>query len=198
MAVALGYGFESWAALKRHVKSLREADDGAGPDVQTGSTCQRAVELFHQLQNDDLYQRSQMWALMVMLQAAGKADADYATLMAVSGWSGQFVYHAKPDWPSFIEPCPTVDRACAAVGMGVELHSPRSPEDAFAFVRDALDADQPVLRQHYEFGIFAGRRDEGEPQVQYFVIPFHTDGVWWTMDQFRQAYGNPEDCGCGV
>lgn len=188
MAVALEYGFASWTAMKTHVESLRAADApdaDAGPAVRT-----RAVRLFKQLRGDPLHQRSQMWALMVALHFAGRDEADYAALTAVSGWSGQFVYIAKPGWPTFIEPCPTVQRACAAVGMGVEERQPSSADEAFDFVRDACEAGRPVLAEHLEYGLFVGADDGDEPKVQFFVDPFFVDGVWWTREQFTETWWN--------
>jgi len=157
-------------------------------------TCAAASRLFKQLQNDPLYQRSQMWALMVAMRAAGRDDADYATLMAVSGWSGQFVYNPKPDWPTFIEPAETVQRACAAIGLALDQTRPDSPDEAFDFILANCTEDRPVVAEHLEFGLFVGAEDGAEPRVRFFVVPFFNDGVWWSRQAFAETFwGGPGD-----
>jgi hypothetical protein len=100
-----------------------------------------------------------MWALMVALHAMGREDVHYATLMAVSGWSAQFAYNPKPDSASFFEPCPTVARACQAVGVGLEEYRGSSPEEAWSFIREAIAGDRPVLVEYMEFGLFVDGAD---------------------------------------
>ena len=156
-------------------------------------TCAAASRLFKQLQNDPLYQRSQMWALMVAMRAAGRDDADYATLMAVSGWSGQFVYNAKPDWPTFIEPTETVPRACAAMGVSLEQTRPASADEAFDFILANCTEDRPVVAEHLEFGLFVGAEDGAEPRVRFFVVPFFNDGVWWSRRRRRWQRSRPTE-----
>jgi len=191
MSVALDYGFANWGALKRHVESLRldQADEAAPEEAAAKNpTCGAAVRLFKELRDNPLYQRSQMWALMVAMRALGRDDADYATLMAVSGWSGQFVYSAKPDWPTFAEPGPTVRRACDAMGMAVEETRPASADEAFDFVFRSCGDDRPVVADHLEYGLFVGADDGEEPLVHYFVCPFFSDGVWWSREQFADTW----------
>jgi len=129
-----------------------------------------------------------MWALMVAMRAMGREDADYSNLMAVSGWSGQFIYAAKPDWPTFIEPGSTVPRACAAVGVAVEEKRPESADEAFDFLLESCLADQPIVAEHLEFGLFEGAENGDEPQVHFVVCPFFNDGVWWSREQFDQTW----------
>ena len=194
MAVALDYGFDGWPDLKRQVEAM--GGQSAAPASVGGSVCQRAVHFFTELQDGptSLYQRSQMWSLLVALHALGREDVDYATLMAVSGWSGQFAYQPKPDTPSFLEPCPTVTGACQAVGVGVSEYRGDVAEEAWSFIRDAVAADQPVLGEHYEYGLFVDSADEPEPLVRYFVVPFIPDGAWWTRPDFEtEHWSEPGD-----
>jgi hypothetical protein len=196
MAVALDYGFPSWAALKQAVEAASaEKADASRDSGRDSSVCARAGRLFKQLQNDPLYQRSQIWALMVAMRAMGHDDADYCDLMAISGWAGQFIYSAKPDGPTFIEPGPTVSRACAAMGFALDQARPGSADEAFDYILQACAADQLVLGEHLEFGLFVGFDGSDEPKLRYVVCPFFNDGVWWTREQFAQTWwdGAPGD-----
>jgi len=191
MAVALDYGFASWAAIKRHVESVRAEAPGEAqvdPAAAKTPTCAAAARLFKSLQNDPLCQRSQMWALMVAMRAMGRDDAEYATLMATSGWSGQFIYIPKPGWPTFIEPAPTVERACAAMGVALEQKRPASADEAFDFIFASCAGDRPVVAEHLEFGLFVGTQDGQKPLLHYFVQPFFNDGVWWSRQAFAETF----------
>ena len=191
-AVAADYGYRGWGDLSWQIrKETGEIDASApAPTIGRESACRRAAALFEELQDGptSLYQRSQMWSLMVTLHAMGREDADYNTLMAVSGWSGQFVYHPKHCAATFVEPGPTISTACHALGLVAEEHRVASAEEAWDLVRQFGSADRLVLGEHMEYGVFAGVEEEPEPRVRYFVQPFLPEGAWWTRAEFEKTW----------
>ena len=176
--------------MKRHTQSQQEGREE--PVHKDGAVVLEETEgLFHSLQEDDLQQRSEAWVLLVLMRAAGRRDVDYAGVMATSGWAGQFVYNPKPDWPSFVPPGRTVEKACAAYGFEVVTLTPDSIEEAFEFIRESVDAGRAVQANYYEDGIFSGYAEASESderRVRFLSIPFAADGEWWTMQELREKW----------
>ena len=191
-ALAMDYGFRSWRELKGYVQKHQHRPDQI---VQSDGAVvlEQTRQLFDSLQNDDLQQRSEAWVLLVLMHAAGRTDIDYATIMATSGWAGQFVYSAKPDWPSFVPPGPTADNACSAAGIELIPVEPDSVEEAFQFVRESVDLGRPVQVNYLEDGMFSGYADPAEPggrKVHLLCIPFASHGEWWTLQDLRDKWWN--------
>jgi len=138
-----------------------------------------------------------MWVLMLLLHAAGRREADYATLMAVSGWSGQFVYEPRHKrWTTYLPPHDeTVKLACAAVGARYQTLVAKNPEDSFALIRSAVDAGQGLMADYWESLIFCGYQDAAKAEdrkVFWVCTPFAGDGKWWTWSEFLKEYwGGP-------
>ena len=124
----------------------------------------------------------------MVMKAFGREDADYSYLMAVSGWSGQFVYLHRPDWPTFIEPVPTIKRACNALGFSLEMKENDSSGEAFDYVLKNCLKDLPVISEYFEVGLFAGAEDGDDPKVQFFVVPFEKEGLWLNKKEFAEKW----------
>ena len=186
-ALAMGYGFTSWAELKTFVESAAPPEQV--PTVTPEGKVLEYVRAVFERERDPLYQRCEMWALMLLLHSAGRTDVDYATLMAVSGWSGQFVYVPAPDWPSFVPPGPTVEKACAAVGFEVETAVPETPEETVDFVAESVDMGRPVMVPFYEEALFNGYGSSPEgPTVHFLCMPFADKGAWWGPEELRTKW----------
>jgi hypothetical protein len=141
-------------------------------------------------QANDLCQRSETMMLRVLLEAAGR-PVSYEWLLAASGWSGQFLYHPKQAWVTFVPPVDTIAEAGRALGVRFERVEAGSPQAARDRIRSAVDAGQGLMAHYYEEMIFCGYREAGDNDagdVLAVCIPFMMQGRWLDDEAFANEW----------
>jgi DNA-binding transcriptional MerR regulator len=134
--------------------------------------------------------RSFVQVRVVCMQAAGWKDADYDTIMTISGFGPSFAYHPKKFWPQYVAPDGSGERLAQATGFGWEWKQYETVEEYWQALRETLDAGKPIHAPHIEEVIFVGYRDADEAAGRQ-VRPLAPHGVgvepgaWWTWEEFE-------------
>ena len=144
------------------------------------------------------YHQTRQWvsARSICLQAAGAANADYETLMTVSGFGLGFFYHPKVFGPTYIPPMGWPDmhkRVADATGWRMkEIPKAKTPEEAWKVVTENIDAGRPVIG-YFFMGehVFVGYEDAAKPEdrVATIVHPFAYQPKRMTWKEFAEWSG---------
>ena len=144
------------------------------------------------------YHQTRQWvsARSICLQAAGARNADYETLMTVSGFGLGFFYHPKVFGPTYIPPMGWPDthkRVADATGRRMrEIPKAKTPEEAWKVVTENIDAGRPVIG-YFFMGehVFAGYEEAPEPEDRKAMIvhPFAYQPKWTTWKEFAEWSG---------
>jgi DNA-binding transcriptional MerR regulator len=154
-----------------------------------------AVEAFQRVEREIKYwqPRSYVQVRVVCMQAAGWQDADYDTIMTISGFGPSFAYHPQKFWPQYRAPSGCDERIARATGFGWEWQRLETIEDYWQALKEIIDAGKPIHAPYYEEVIFAGYQDAKE-QNERKVRPLAPHGVgadpdaWWTWPEFEEWF----------
>jgi DNA-binding transcriptional MerR regulator len=154
-----------------------------------------AVEAFQRVEREIKYwqPRSYVQVRVVCMQAAGWKDADYDTIMTISGFGPSFAYHPQKFWPQYLAPSGCDERIARAAGFGWEWQRSETIEDYWQALKETIDAGKPIHAPYYEEVIFAGYQD-AEEQDERKVRPLAPHGVgadpdaWWTWKEFEKWF----------
>jgi hypothetical protein len=171
-ALAMYYGFEGWAQLKRHVEFV--AADARVPKLQRGADGVVIAGLEHMDWGGSFFQRREsfMVCLAAALRAAGKGTS-FEEVMGLSG--AAFELTIKRPWcPSAASSgvgadCP--DRALRAFGCSME-HFPaggegggQMPDATREAIVASIDRGVPALYMDGEFSLVVGYGDGGQTWI---------------------------------
>ena len=144
--------------------------------------------------------RSARTTHLVCMRAAGWINADYETLMTVSGFGISFAYEpSKQFWVSRVPPPGADERITLATGFGWEWKSFKAPERAWRFIRRTLDDRKPIRLPYDEELVIAGcQHAAGSADRKLFVlcVPFAHPGQWWAWDRFAQFFRSRRGFSC--
>ena len=139
------------------------------------------------------YHQTRQWvsARSICPQAAGARNADYETLMTVSGFGLGFFYHPKVFGPTYIPPMgwpEAHERVAHATGWQMkEIPKAKTPEEAWEVVTKSIDAGRPVIG-YFFMGehVFVGYELAPEPEDRKAMIvhPFAYQPKWMTWKEF--------------
>ncbi|MDP6380956.1 MAG: hypothetical protein QF662_06390, partial [Phycisphaerae bacterium] len=173
-------------------KSERESGKGAGAMAHKKMLANVQKAFGEVSGSSPLVQRAEAAILCVLLKANGVAGADYETVMATSGWSGQFAYEPKASsWVAFAPPGPTVKKACEAAGVRHKPFEPKSQEESFKFIKESIDAGQGVMADFYETAVVCGYEDAAEAKerkIYWLCSPFAQAGQWVTWKELDEKW----------
>jgi hypothetical protein len=138
-----------------------------------------------------------------LLQVAGAEDADYDTVLVVSGHATAFAYHPQRYQPLYATPDPeeVVDaRLAAATGFQWEkLGRAQNAEDAWSAITSSLDADRPIHGAWLDDVVMCGYEDSTEPSGRKVLVAGGWDPErWWdwnTFDKWNAEFGAMERLG---
>ncbi|MBN1510147.1 MAG: hypothetical protein JW955_25090 [Sedimentisphaerales bacterium] len=156
-------------------------------------------EVLREIERHDYVRRSYIYTRLVCMRAAGWDDADYETLMPVSGYGLTFAYH--PDDHSeahFRAPPGTDQRIARATGFGWEWLHLDDIEEYWQTLKGTIDSGRPVHAPHIEEVLFVGYQEaetKSARRVRPMAIPvFINEGTWWSWKQFQEwftEFGGP-------
>jgi hypothetical protein len=136
--------------------------------------------------------RSAMTTHLVCMRAAGWREADYETLMTISGFGISFVYeHKDKFWVSYVPPPGADERITKATGFGWEWLRLRTADDAWRTLKRTIDDGKAVRAPHLEELVFAGYHEAAKKaDRKAFVLcePFARPGRWWSWQEFEQWF----------
>lgn len=162
-----------------------------------------AEEIFSHILNQEMPSKDYMWrsyiyTRMACMRTAGW-EADYETLMPVSGYGLSFAYEAKKESGAHFCPPPGTDqRISQATGFGWEYLHLQDIEDYWQTLKETIDSGRPVQACHMEELLFVGYQ-EAEKKKQRRVRPmaisvFVDPGTWWSWREFEKwfaEFGGP-------
>ena len=144
--------------------------------------------------------RSAMTAHLVCMRAAGWKDADYETLMTVSGFGISFAYEpGERFWVGWVPPPGADERITRATGFGWEWKSFEAPEKAWRFIRRTLDDRKPIRLPYDEELVIAGYQHSAridDRKVFVLCVPFAHPGEWWAWSRFAEFFRGPRGFSC--
>ncbi len=128
----------------------------------------------------------------IQMHVAGWTDADFDTLTAVSGASALFGYQPGDFMPKYAHLSIGADQRIAeATGFGYEWVNFDSLEDAWAIIKQSVEAGKPVKGWDWENILFAGYRETEQPegrQVYALADGPETYAQWLTWAEFTEWY----------
>lgn len=193
-ALATDYGFTSWDALKKHVESMPEG----GTPEETTRNLQNVGKIFDRVLKEtcDAYwqPRSYIYCQLVCMKAAGWNDAEYETLMPMSGFGISFAYHPNEKfWAHYAAPPGTDQRIAEATGFGWEWLHFDTAEEYWDVLKETLDAGKVIHAPWLEEVLFVGY-EEAVEQPNRKVYPLATvpvvvrAGQSWTWREFEEWF----------
>lgn len=135
--------------------------------------------------------RTDLMLRLVCLRSAGITDVDYATLVMLAGFGTSFAYHAKDYWLMYQPPDSpeeTAARLVAGTGLSWE-HLPKvsSPEEAWARLREAVDAGTPLEGNYLDDYLFVGYREGGAAEErQVYCLGGWREPGWMNWKDFSE------------
>lgn len=190
-----GLGLSSSAPAYTEEGDMRTSE-GKPSDEFTEVLLDNAVQIFDRVAedtNDKYWQpRSAMTTHLVCMRAAGWRDADYGTLMTLSGFGISFVYEPKQKfWVSYVPPPGSDERITRATGFGWEWLRVRTAEEAWETLKQTIDTGKPVRAPYLEELVFAGYADaakKADRKAFVLCVPFAHPGKWWTWQEFEKWF----------
>lgn len=189
------------AAKKAPKKSAKRAAKKTVKKAATKSPAgqvvlRRAVRIFDEVaaetQKACWQPRSAMTTHLVCMRAAGWKDADYDTLMTVSGFGISFAYHRKEKfWVGWVPPPGADERIARATGFGWQWLHLRDAESAWRLLKRTIRAKRPIRAPYIEELVFAGHQEanrKADRKVLVLCVPFAHPGKWWSWDQFQHWF----------
>jgi DNA-binding transcriptional MerR regulator len=164
---------------------------------------EKAVQAFSRVEREIKHwqPRSYVQAQLVCMYAAGWEEADYETIMTVSGYGPSFSYHPKELWWSqYAPPRGCDERIAQATGFGWEWKRYETAEAYWQVLKETIDAGKPIHAAYLEEVVFVGYQD-ADDRAERKVRPLAPHGVgvepgtWWTWQAFEKwfeehSYGN--------
>ena len=186
-------------SVKKAVKKTarKTAGKAAGKAASAGQVVLRNVvrifdEVAAETQKACWQPRSAMTTHLVCMRAAGWKDADYDTLMTVSGFGVSFAYHRKEKfWVGWVPPPDADERITRATGFGWQWLQLPDAESAWRFIKRTIKARKPIRAPYIEELVFAGHQEanrKADRKVLVLCVPFAHPGKWWSWDQFRHWF----------
>lgn len=137
--------------------------------------------------------RSAIDMRVVCMRAAGWDNADYETLMTVSGYGPSFCYHIQTYQPQYFPPGDVDGRIARATGFGWEWTHCDSAEDYWQALKNTIDSGRPAQAHHLEDILLIGYQDAPRPDdrmVRPLGTVFIKPDQWWTWQQFEQWFAD--------
>jgi len=154
-----------------------------------------AIEAFRRTEREIKHwqPRSFVQVRVVCMQAAGWKDADYDTIMTISGFGPSFAYHPKKFWPQYLASSGCDERIARATGFGWEWKRYETVEEYWQALRETIDAGKPIHAPYYEEVIFAGYQDaDGQGERKARPLVPHGVGAgpdaWWAWKEFEEWF----------
>jgi hypothetical protein len=193
-ALAIHYGYDGWAALKKHVESLPA---GEIPE-ELVRNLQDVGEIFERVIKEtcDAYwqPRSYVYCQLVCMKAAGWNDVEYETLMPVSGFGISFAYHPNDKfWAHYAAPPGADEWIAEATGFGWEWVRLDTPEEYWSALKETLDAGKVIHAPWLEEVLFVGYEEVAEERGRK-VYPLATGpvdvrtGQSWRWEEFEKWF----------
>jgi hypothetical protein len=189
-ALAVAYGFRSWAELRKHVQAgqAEPAGNAGGPN---GRYLADAVDMTHRLiENEEHAGRCHLVHVLFSMRAAGWG-IDCPTLMCVTGTAFSFWYQHDNYHVAYSLPHGWEQRLAEATGFGYEYLDHEAVEDAWRHLVTSIDSGRLVNGEWMEGVTFAGYEAAGEPEDRkVFAVDetFEWPGAWWGWEQFARWY----------
>jgi hypothetical protein len=126
--------------------------------------------------------------MLTLMHAAGWTDVDYPTLAVESGVGLSFGYKRCHCIAMYGLQGDAPERLAHAAGFELEWATHEDLDQAWTWVKEALDRGQPVGADYWEWHLIAGYRDgDGPEDRQWFVLANEPicawDGAWLTWKQ---------------
>ena len=184
-ALAIEYGFESWAALKRQV--LMSSATAGYPEGAVA--LEKAVTMMQRMvAHNEHGPRGHISHYLFALRAAGyKVDA--TSLMALSGVAFSFWYCHNNYHVAYSIPDGWEERIARGVGSAWEWTPQGSAEAAWLLIKDSVDTGRVVWGEYMEGITFAGYAETQDPQsrqVYAFDPIFVSPAKWWSWSEFEK------------
>ncbi len=147
-------------------------------------------DILREIEQKDYVCRSYIYLRLACMRIAGWQDADYATLMPVSGYGLTFAYEAKAQSGAhFHKPAGADERIARATGFGWEWLRFDDVETYWQALKQTIDSGRPVQAPHMEEVLFVGYQEAEKKRnrrVRPLAIPVFVDpGTWWTWREFE-------------
>jgi len=162
-----------------------------------------AEEIFNrfldqEMPSKDYIWRSYIYVRMACMRTAGW-EADYETLMPVSGYGLSFAYEPKKESGVHYRPPPGTDQRIAqATGFGWEYLHLKNIEDYWQALKENINSGRPVHACHMEEVLFVGFQEAEKKRhrrVRPMAISVFVDpDTWWSWREFEKwfvEFGGP-------
>jgi hypothetical protein len=164
-------------------------------DTYTQTVLVNALDAFQRVEQEIRHwqPRSYVQVRVVCMQASGWEDADYDTVMTMSGFGPSFSYHPKKFWPQYLAPNGCDERIARAMGFGWEWKWYETVEEYWQALRETIDAGRPIHAPYYEEVLFVGYQDaDSSDERQVRPLAPHgvgaEPGTWWTWQEFEKWF----------
>jgi len=152
------------------------------------------VKVFKQMQAEVTsynHARTDLIMRLIFMRAAGVKDADYDSLVALSGYGTSFAYHPRNYKVMYYPPdgsSATDARIAAASGFGWEwIRDCKDPDKAWGIVTESVAAGKPVEGRWYDDVVFAGYQDAPDRAGRkVYVMGGWDEPGWWTWERFEK------------
>ena len=174
-ALAVEYGFKSWDAMRRFVRSHGMSD----------AATLEAVVLRCELEIPEYAGAGVALGVTAALNHAG-VDIDYMTFAAATGWAFSFGYRYEEISPAFMAvrgnpkangPFEVFAFLPTRLGLDYDLAPTQEPDKLWPFVIRYVDAGVPIMSEHIDGGLITGYREHVGNRQIYFD---GTVGRGWT------------------
>ncbi|MBN2562833.1 MAG: hypothetical protein JXQ75_18065 [Phycisphaerae bacterium] len=165
-ALALHYGFRSWAHLRHHLQTLVAAEDYSLD----------ATRLRTQDEVPEYAAAGVPLAIVAALNHAGE-EIDFVDFAAASGWAFSFGYQYEDISPAFMAvrgqpgrdgPLEVFSFLPARLGHGYQLARTREIAELWPFVVRHVDCGTPIMSEHLDGGLITAYRGEDGDREVFF------------------------------
>jgi hypothetical protein len=180
-AVALHYGFASWAKLREEINSYPRSDE-----ISLDAVRERSKAKLPRYAGAGV-----PLGVVCALNHEG-VDIDIAEFLAVSGWAFSFGYKYGDISPAYMGvrgnpkqdgPLEVFAFLPLSLGFDYELARTAEPDTVWDFVRKYVAAGTPIVSEHFDGGLITAYRErEGNRQVFFDGTVFPG---WWDVDKLN-------------
>ncbi len=167
--VAMHYGFDSWAKLKREI----EARPGAGA---------RSLDAVIARSREEIPEYAGAGVPLGVVAALNHAgiDIDFMEFAAASGWAFSFGYSYNDISAAFMGvrgnpendgPFEVFAFLPLQYGLDYEMARTAEPDELWSFVTKHVDSGIPIMSEHMDGGLMTGYREQSGRRQLYFDGP---------------------------
>jgi hypothetical protein len=182
LALALDYGFKSWADLRQHLRTV----------TPRGVDSLDAVRLRCRQEIPEYAGAGVPLGVVVALNHAG-SEMDFMDFTAATGWAFSFGYKYEDISPAFMAvrgnprddgPYEVFAFLPTRLGYGYAMARTGNIEELWPFVVKHADAGTPIMSEHMDGGLItAYRRQDGKRQI--FFDGTAPGAGWFDADQLQ-------------